>query len=124
MSNVIDTYKIKFVTRNFNGSLWNVTNSTNAVLSQLIGDYKTPDEVNNFLISEINNVLNGSIASETIISESMISANLSLQTTGLYQDPDYDPSSSADFELPTSDLLLIAKAWLNYITLNPAGNRT
>ena len=119
MSDVIDTYKIQFLRREIHGRFWNIMTSSSEVLDQLIDGYPTPYLINEFLIQEINNVLDGIIVSETIISETMVSAVITPQNTNLYQDPHYDPTSNPDFNLPTIDLHAIAHAWLQFVFSNP-----
>src|SRR5476651_2451287 len=109
MSNILIAYNIQFFRRNILGNFRNIMISINPLLDQFITDYKTPDEINEFLIAEINSILNGTVASETIISESIVSANISISNTGLHQDPDYDHSSNPDYELPTIQLLEISQ---------------
>lgn len=119
MSTTIETYQIRFVTRFIQNGYKEQMYSINHVLSQFVNDYKTIDEVNDFLISEIDNVIDGISASETIVSESMVSAEITSSVTNLFQDPDATPTDPPDISLPTSDLKEIAEAWLNYLTQSP-----
>ncbi|MBS1520284.1 MAG: hypothetical protein JST50_04770 [Bacteroidetes bacterium] len=118
MSTILETYKVQFSKRIINKRTLKLIYSINDVLDQCIADYKTVDEVNNFLIAEINKVLNGVSSSETIISESMVSVVISSDTTKFYQDPNYSPTASPDYSIPTQDFKVIAQAWLSYLQNN------
>lgn len=118
MDTILETYKVQFLKRVINKRTLKLIYSINDVLDQCISDYKTADEVNNFLISEINKVLNGVSSSETIISESMVSVVISSDISKFYQDPNYSPTSSPDYSIPTQDLKVIVEAWLSYLQSN------
>ena len=114
MSAVIQ-YKIQFADKKINNTYRKTMYSPNSALNQFITDYRSPSVVSTYLISPINDVLNGTNGSDTIISESMISVSISSTICKFYQDPDYLPTASPDFSLPTQDLLEIVQAWLNYL---------
>ncbi|MDN5288988.1 MAG: hypothetical protein JWR38_5262 [Mucilaginibacter sp.] len=118
MSTVIDIYKIQFVKKFLINEYIKTISSPNSVLDQFITDYRTPNNVNNFLLSEINNVLNGISSAETLISESMISVIVSSNISKFYQDPDYSVTDNPDYSMPTQDLKEIAEAWMSYLASN------
>lgn len=89
--------------------------SVNGILDQFIDDFKTVSEINDFLLVYINNILTGISPRQTVISESMVSAEMTLRITNLYADPDYQPGDPPDFSLPTTHLKEIAEAWLDYL---------
>jgi hypothetical protein len=115
MSTVIETYKIQFVTRLIHNENLKLMYSISDVLDQLIIDYDTVDIINKFLLSRINDVLIGVYSKKSIVSQSMVTAEITSSITNLFQDPDAQPNDPPDFSLPTADFKEIAEAWLNYV---------
>lgn len=115
MESILEKYKIKFLERIIFDRPHKLIYSINDVFDQCISDYKTVEEVNNFLISEIDKVLNGISSEETIISESCVSVEISNDISKFYQEIHYLPGSPPDFLIPTQDFRKIAELWLHYL---------
>jgi site-specific DNA-adenine methylase len=118
MSTVSDLYKIQFIKKLFINEYIKTMNSPHGALNQFITDYPAPDYVNNYVISEISKVLNGTVSAATIISQSMVTVEISASVSNFYFDPDYLETDTPDFSLPTNDFKGIAEAWLNYLQSN------
>lgn len=119
MSLVIEMYQIQFVTKFIQGEYEEQIYSNNDVLSQFVNDYNADYLINDYLLSPINEVLNGTVSERTIVSESCVFAKMTSNVTKLFRQRYYKPTDPPNFSLPTSDLKEIAEAWLNYITESP-----
>lgn len=119
MSTILETYKIQFVTRFIQDDYEDQFYSINSVLSQFVNGYTDVDEVSIFLLSKINDVLNGIVSQILMKSETMVTAKISNNMTELFWDSHSSSTDPPDYSLSTSDLKEIAEAWLNYLTQSP-----
>lgn len=116
MSEIIEKYRIQFVIKHLLNEYIKSMHSLSDSLDQFITDYKTVDDINNFLLFEIDKVLSGISENETIISQSMVTVIVHNDISMFYSDPDYSSLYAPELSLPTQDLKAIVEAWLAYIS--------
>ncbi|WP_183579900.1 methylmalonyl-CoA epimerase [Mucilaginibacter sp. X5P1] len=112
---VLDKYRIKFFKQLLFDKYFDSMDSVSEVLNQFLMDYMQPPLVNEFIIEYIDSVLNGSLLKETMVSESVVSVEISIDTSKFYQEKNYSDTDTPNFIIPTQDLKKIAEAWRDYL---------
>lgn len=111
---VLEHYNIKFFKKNILSRVYYGMNSINSLLDQLITDDQNIEDVNE-TIDALNSLISGQINNIEYSSQSLTTIIANLYVAKIYDIPNFN-SSSKNFTLPTTDLLIIVNAWKNFIS--------
>lgn len=112
---VLNNYNVQFfIPLNYGGKC---ISTTNGWMSQLIGDHNTIQTIN-FVLNNVNQVLNGNINHWIGENLGMQIAYVELNETKIYKDSEdwhTNNNITPDFILPTAHFKVIAEAWRDYL---------
>jgi len=111
---VLDKYKVSFLTKRLNGKLVKDMASLNECFDQFITDYRGRNEAIT-LQNAVLKVISGAEEKAIGISPTLLTAEITLEATNIYEDPEYDSSSIPSFSIPTTDFKSILEAWIEYL---------
>jgi len=113
MKKAIGQYNVKFYLKAIFDKRYKSLESGNPIFDQFMTDYRTPDVVNKFILSNIDDVLSEREEQIYITSESSIEVKINQDYAEFYSDL---ANKTSDFTLQTIDFKKIAQAWKVYLS--------
>jgi hypothetical protein len=116
MGEVLEKYDVKFYEELVLDEYEPMMSSIDAILSWFISDFSDSDNVNEFIIDRIDNVLDGTDLERTAATQCMVYLKITIDTCTIYQN--YINDAYPSFTLPTKDFREIALSWRHYLQVN------
>jgi hypothetical protein len=117
MNEALEKYNVLFYKEMRHNRYVPIISSVNEILNMFFLDYYQAYLAQDFIIFEIDNVINGVVHETTIVSESVISIKIARDISEIYGWDD-SPTALPVFVLPTQDFKEIAISWMNYLQIN------
>jgi len=110
----LNKYKVSFLTKRLNSRLVKDMSSLNDLFGQFVTDFRDKIEAIT-LRNGVLKVMGGVVEKEIVISPTLLTAEITLEFTKFYEDPEYDSSTMPSFSIPTNDFKSILESWIEYL---------
>jgi hypothetical protein len=111
---ILNKYNVSFLTKRLNNRLVKDMSSLNDLFDQFITDHR--DKIEAITLRDgILNVMSGVVEKAIAISPTLLTAEVTLELTKFYEDPEYDSSTIPFISIPTNDFKSILESWIEYL---------